>query len=224
MPRIDWTKVDAASGALDGEDLATEALACLGSRMCLNGLPVPQPTAGAVVLLAAIDSPLMVRDAVISPRDVHIAMTILHGGEAAVSMAASLVLTGDGGEIEINAMADIVAQSGIDPDLISVYIRQQIANSCAGFEMVPGGGEEDVGAKPFAFDAEWLAFYVSRLCPATCMDANRVTWELPLVFGGFLLSQLAKAAGVKDVGRKSNDAAALAEIKRQMEGDADGRE
>jgi hypothetical protein len=212
-PVIDWAAVDAASAAPTRRELASESLACLGAVMCLNGLPIPAITAGTLVLLSAVDSPLLRPGTKVSSQDVYIALTILHGGKDAVSIVQSIVL--DSPDPYPATMQEIVEELDIDPMLIAVYLRGQFGSACRGFETIPSVEGDEV--KPFSFDSMWLAYYTSRICPAVGAGMGYVIWELPLVMGGYLLAQLAIAAGVKGVGRPCNDKAALMEIDRQME-------
>jgi len=212
---IDLAKIDAAFGGPTREGLRQEVLFALGAEYVYEGMTLPQPTAGTLALLDCIDSPI-VCGGEITDADVSAAVLILARGKAALGAVMDHAVFGR----SINYFAEIFVAGYPEymPDVARHILGQFFDIGLGGFRMLPKGADAD-SKPPMVFTAEWLTAYVAACREVTGYDADRVIWEMPVCLGGFCLAVMAKKSGVKNVDRPRDDAAGLAELRRQMEAD-----
>ena len=103
---------------------------------------------------------------------------------------------------------------GYDRHVINVFLGTYFKYSMHGFDMLP---KSDGEGKKMCFDADWLAGYVSVCNSVTGYNADRIIWNMPLVFGGFCTARYAIENGVKCVERPQDWKAKIKEIRDQYE-------
>jgi len=214
---FDIAAIDAKAGAPTRKELAHELCSVLNAELCLNGIPIPQITSGRLALLDAIESPI-ISDKKYTPHNVDVAMFIMMMGQDSInSIAAKIYDPKASLKKDLKKLTDRLGDYPRDHAV--AYIRQSFSVATEGFLMIPG--KESDGDSEITFGAEWIAFYVSSICPAVGMDMDAVLWKLSLAAGGFILASLARQDGVKNVQRKLDDKAMLEEIGRQIKAEKD---
>ena len=210
---FDIAAIDAKAGAPTRKELAHELCSVLNAELCLNGIPIPQITSGRLALLDAIESPI-ISDKKYTPHDVDVAMFIMMMGKDSVNSIAANIYDNASFEKDLKKLRILLGD--YPSDAAVAYIRQSLEMATEGFSMIPG---KESGGEPatLTFGAEWVASYVSQICPAVGMDIQKILWEFPLVSGGFIIASLARQNGVKNVQRKLDDKAMFDEIARQIE-------
>ncbi len=210
--QFDIKAIDAVSGAPTRSELGFELCLALGAELEINGFPVPALTAGMLCLLDAIDSPIIYASKKCNELDIDLAAMIVVSGKEILPVIAAHIYAGESLSDALMMFRERVPE--YPKHYFWAYLKQEISVSIAGFSMLPASGEKE--EKLFTFDAEWLAAYVSTLCPISGLDYSRIIWEMPIAMAGFLNAAQAKKNGVKGIHRPLDDKAIFAEIERQI--------
>lgn len=212
---VDLTALDAAAGAPTAEDLAHEVLFALGGVYVLEGLRIPQPTIGSIILLECLQSPYVVGGDK-TQGDVDAAVLVLTTGKDAIAGVVEHCIFGR--HIRYFANRLTANLSGYNWEAANIVVTQYMSKVMNGFAMLPGKDADD--PEPMTFNTDFLAAYVQVCNHCTGYDADRIIWDMPAVFGGFCFVRYARENGTKGIARKLDDAAIFRELERQMKGES----
>ena len=198
----DLEEIERRLGAPDRQTLADEALAYLGARVSVNGVPVAPPTAGAVCLLEVRGSPYVMGGPT-RPDAAAVAYFICDAGRAAAGLVRHATLVHPEPEEFILDTARILcgARGLAGPALaaVDVVYRDAFAKAATPFNFFPRS-RDGVTPPPLAFGAEWLAS-VQTLGGRVGLTLDEALWGVPFVQLGYLHVAAARYDGAKDVTR-----------------------
>lgn len=153
------------------DDRITELALALGGTAEIGDGSIPAPTAGILMMLGVIESPLLAPDGFARLIDVDIALWVFSNGRTA--------LDGAGGMSDIETLADgACSAAGIDPVEAWTLMRSMVIESFAGLERIPESGAP--GGNRCRFDLGWFASVTSRVAESANVTAEYAGWEMPL--------------------------------------------
>jgi hypothetical protein len=152
------------------DDRITEMALALGGAAPIGASELPAPTAGVLMILGVVQSPLLTSEAA-TLLDVDIAARIFHDGRTALNGCANLD--------EIKALsAGYCDVLGVDRAEAWQLMQDMIWESFAGLERIPDTGT--AGKTKCRFDLGWFASITSRVSTASGLDAEYIGWQMPL--------------------------------------------
>ena len=208
---IDWDKIDSVAGGMTEEELKIESILALGGEYFYNGLTLPNPVAGHFILLEILNNPF-IKGGEVSDYNTDEAVFILTMGKDAVSAVFEDVIFSNPVKERVE---DFIGEiPSYDRKIINLFLRTYLKYSMNGFEMIPS---EDSQPKKMTFDNEWLSTYVSVCNKITGYTADRIIWQMPVLFGGFCIARYAKENGQKSIERPQDWKAIFNELREQID-------
>lgn len=171
------------------DDRITEMALALGGTASLGDYSIPAPTAGTLMLLGVLESPLL--DPEKSPRliDVDIALWIFVNGLSG--------LKGVGGMDDIERVAGgLCVKAGVSVPDVWKLMKNMVNESFTALERIPADNIPKEKEK-CRFDLGWFTTLSSRVAEAANISADRAGWKMPLALASHYLVALHRKNGGK---------------------------
>jgi hypothetical protein len=152
------------------DDRFSGLLLSLGGSVDIGGIVVAAPTAGTMLLLGSIASPILLPSQDVSHLDIDMAMWILSQGKDAVDECSSIA------EMRLLA-AGLCDDVSLDRAFAYSTIIELVNECFVASSLIPSNSIAD---RPCRFDLPWFASLTARVAEMTNFDAEYVGWTMPL--------------------------------------------
>lgn len=152
------------------DDRITELALALGGAAEIGSGRISAPTAGILLILGTLESPLLDPDATARIIDADIAFFVFINGRAALDYAADM---SDIERVANGSCADV----GVDPLEAWKLMKDLVNDSFTGLERIPESGGEPQKCR---FDLGWFSSITSRVADAANVTAEYAGWKMPL--------------------------------------------
>lgn len=179
------------------EDLCLEALHTLGGGYQFAERPLPHPVPGTVCLMDILGLPWIKGEKI---DDIHIraAKVLLEYREDAVGIVMEAVNCAD--PVDSVAKMDTGNLNDTEIAIAGKVIDDSMRFAATGFNFFPKGAEES--GSDLSFGSEFIAG-ICRVLGELSVPPFRAIWREPLARVGFIMATVAKANGVKSIGREN---------------------
>lgn len=164
----------------------TELALALGGSAEFNGVSVPAVTAGILMLLGTVDSPLLIGGE--SPRllDADIALHLFLRGQEGLDGIATV------DDLERTA-AGLCDRLGLVRTDTWEMMREMVVESFSAMERIPN---TQIDSNRCRFDLAWFARVTSQVVEMTGCDYRHAGWEMPMTKAAhYLVAYRAKHGG-----------------------------
>lgn len=177
-------------------DLIDEVLHVLGGGYMAADVSIPHPVAGVVTLMEIARLP-WIDGRSPEPADILAAVVLLEMRDDAVGLVMQAITTDNPAE----HLAEFCVHEFNDreTELVGSSISRSMNLAAVGFNFFP----KDRNDKPeIAFGSEFIAG-ICRVYGELGVPPDVAIWEEPLARVGFIMAAVAKAGGVKNIGREN---------------------
>jgi hypothetical protein len=168
----------------------------LGATACIGSAELPKLAIGGLLLLSAVESPLIASGDNVSALDVDVALHLLTLGVKGIEACGRIA------DVELEA-AGLCESLGLDRAETAAGIVELISMSFRAFNRIPA-----TSGKSRKFDLAWATSMAARVTAASGIDSERVMWQMPLSMACYyILSDHERQGGIVDHGRCRGDEA-----------------